>query len=106
MKRFGTLVACCSLVACAGMSEEKYQAEMARLSDMNCPMLEQELSTVYYRDTQQISLIRSLQGQKGCEIKPIMAQGPNQAKEQRDRNKHWRMMQGRQRVHGRDLRDK
>jgi hypothetical protein len=98
-----TLIAISLLAACAGMSEEQYRAELDRLSGLDCAGLENELASAGSRDA--VSLIRKLQGESGCEIKPLIAKDSS-ASRIRDRNRHFRVMEGRSAVYGRDLRDK
>ncbi len=75
--RLCIVVTAAALAGCAGMSPEEAAAEAERMSTMTCDDLEIEL----YRATRksEVEVIRRLQADKDCEIRPLLA-GPTKQK--------------------------
>ena len=77
--RLCCLLACATAAGCSSMSPEEYNAQIDRLEAMDCLTLEDQLLLTESR--KEIRIIRQIQSEKGCEIRPLLA--GNQKKKKR-----------------------
>ncbi len=74
MRKLGTALLAVTLAFSAGcsVSKAKYVAATEKYVDMTCENLDNEL--ILAESSKEIKIIRRFQGEKGCEIKPLLAE--------------------------------